>query len=122
MDQIGVLVPFRQSVYDLRRTLTKSGFGEVEVGTIHTFQGREKMVIIFDTVMTGESQNGYVRHYSVRPFDERKNGLSVPRLLNVAFSRSKDRLLVIADMRHIRRVYKDMFIGRLLEGCLNNGI
>lgn len=120
MDQIGVLVPFRQSVYDLRRTLTKSGFGEVEVGTIHTFQGREKKVIIFDTVMAGEAQNGYIRHYSVRPFDERKNGLSVPRLLNVAFSRSKDRLLVIADMRHIRKVYKGMFIGRLLEDCVKD--
>ena len=122
MDQIGILVPFRQSVYDLRRSLTRSGFGDVEVGTIHTFQGREKKVIIFDTVMTGEVQNGYVRHYSVRPFDERKNGLSVPRLLNVAFSRSKDRLLVIADMRHIRRIYKGMFIGRLLEEMMGAGV
>lgn len=115
MEQIGVLVPFRQSVYDLRRSLTRSGFGEVEVGTIHTFQGREKKVILFDTVMSGEMQNGRLRHYSVRPFDERKNGLSVPRLLNVAFSRSKDRLIVIADMRHIHHVYHGLFIGRLLE-------
>lgn len=116
MFEIGIMVPFRSTVYDLRRELHRSGFGDVEVGTIHTFQGREKQVIIFDTVMSGEiTKNGRSRHYSVRPFDETKNGLSVPRLLNVAFSRSRKNLFVIADMRHINKVYKNKFLGRLLS-------
>lgn len=115
MNEIGVMVPFRNTVYDLRKQLYKSGFRDVEVGTIHTFQGREKEAIIFDTVMTAEKHNGYERHFSVRPFDEAKNGLSVPRLLNVAFSRSKRLLLVIADMHHIQKVYHHKFLGKLLE-------
>lgn len=116
MFEIGIMVPFRSTVYDLRRELRRSGFADVEVGTIHTFQGREKQVIIFDTVMSGEiTKNGRSRHYSVRPFDESKNGLSVPRLLNVAFSRSRKNLFVIADMRHIEKVYKNKFLGRLLS-------
>lgn len=114
MREIGVIVPFRSTAWDLRKQLTKAGYGEVEVGTIHTFQGREKLAIIFDTVMSGEMQNGQVRHYSVRPFDETKNGLSVPRLLNVAFSRSKENLYVIGDMGHIRKVYGNKFLGKLL--------
>lgn len=114
-DAIGVIVPFRSSVYTVRRHLSAEGYRYVEVGTIHTFQGREKKVIIFDTVMSGELQNGTQRHYSVRPFDETKNGLSVPRLLNVAFSRSQELLVVIADMNHISRIYGDKFLGRLLE-------
>lgn len=112
-DDIGIIVPFRNSVYKVRNHLWEKGYRDIEVGTIHTFQGREKPVIIFDTVMSGEWQNGGMRHYSVRPFDEKKNGLSVPRLLNVAFSRSKELLVIIADMRHIEKVYGKKFLGRL---------
>lgn len=115
MEQIGVIVPFRSAVWDLRRALNKKGLTEVEVGTIHTFQGREKRVIVFDTVMSGMIERNQVRHFSVRPFDETKNGLSVPRLLNVAFSRARERLIILADMQHIRRVYKGKFLGTLLE-------
>lgn len=115
MDQIGVIVPFRNTVYDVRRALYDEGYERVEVGTIHTFQGREKRIIIFDTVMSGEQQHGRKRHYSVRPFDEDKNGLSVPRLLNVAFSRSKERLVVLADMDHINKMYTQKYLGRLLR-------
>ncbi|MBO6522392.1 MAG: DNA2/NAM7 family helicase [Balneolaceae bacterium] len=113
-EEIGVIVPFRSSVYQVRNYLREKNFRGIEVGTIHTFQGREKEVIIFDTVMSGELQYGQLRHYSVRPFDETKNGLSVPRLLNVAFSRSKELLVVIADMNHVERVYGKKFLGKLL--------
>lgn len=115
VDEIGVIVPFRSTVYDIRRELYNEDLGMVEVGTIHTFQGREKNVIIFDTVMSGEEQYGRRRHYSVRPFDEEKNGLAVPRLLNVAFSRSRDRLVILADMNHINKVYGNKFLGQLLR-------
>lgn len=115
MEQVGIIVPFRSVVYDLRNRLYEAGVRYVEVGTIHTFQGREKDYIIFDTVMTGEEQRGRTRHYSVRPFDEEKNGLSVPRLLNVAFSRSRKELVVIADMNHISKMYGNKFLGRLLN-------
>ena len=114
-EDIGVIVPFRSVVWSLRKHLRSAGMPDVEVGTIHTFQGRERPVILFDTIMSGERTPSGERHYSVRPFDEEKNGLSVPRLLNVAFSRSKDRLLVLADMNHIRRVYGGKFLGRLLD-------
>jgi superfamily I DNA and/or RNA helicase len=115
VDEIGIIVPFRSTVYDIRNELYENDFGMIEVGTIHTFQGREKDVVIFDTVMSGEQQYGRRRHYSVRPFDEEKNGLAVPRLLNVAFSRSKERLVLLADMDHINKVYADKFLGRLLR-------
>ncbi len=116
LEDIGIIVPFRAGVYSYRKWLRERGLDGVEVGTIHTYQGREKRVIIFDTVMTGElTQYGRVRHYTVRPFDEEKNGLSVPRLLNVALSRAKDRLILVADMRHIRAVYHTKFLGRLME-------
>jgi superfamily I DNA and/or RNA helicase len=118
--EVGIIVPFRSTVYDIRRELYENDLGVIEVGTIHTFQGREKNVIIFDTVMSGEEQYGRRRHYSVRPFDEEKNGLAVPRLLNVAFSRSKERLVLLADMDHINKVYANKFLGRLLRRFQDN--
>ena len=120
VDEIGIIVPFRSTVYDIRDALYENDFGVVEVGTIHTFQGREKKVILFDTVMSGEERYGRRRHYSVRPFDEEKNGLAVPRLLNVAFSRSKDRLVILADMDHINKVYANKFLGELLRRFQKN--
>jgi hypothetical protein len=112
--QVGVIVPFRSAVWDIRKSLRRKGLSDIEVGTIHTFQGREKRIIVFDTVMSGMVERGQTRHFSVRPFDETKNGLSVPRLLNVAFSRAKDRLIILADMNHINKVYNGKFLGRLL--------
>lgn len=111
---IGVIVPFRSAVWDLRQVLRKDGFTDVEVGTVHTFQGREKKIIVFDTVMSGMVEQGQVRHFSVRPFDEAKSGLQVPRLLNVAFSRAKERVFLIADLDHMRKVYPRKFLGKLL--------
>lgn len=115
LKDIGIIVPFRSTVWHLRRELRgKNRWYDLEIGTIHTFQGREKKVIILDTVMSGEARNGSMQHYSVRPFDEAKNGLSVPRLLNVAFSRSREQLIVLADMTHIQRIYGRKFLGKLL--------
>lgn len=113
-ESIGVMVPFRSSVWSVKSALWEEGIREVEIGTIHTFQGREKPYIIFDLVMSGEWQNGRMRHYSVRPLDEEKNGMSVMRLLNVAFSRSQKEFMVLADMAHIDQVYGNKFLGRLL--------
>src|SRR5690606_1839377 len=122
MGDIGIIVPFRSGVYAYRRWLIGQWLDSVEVGTIHTYQGREKRLIIFDTMMTGEvTAYGKTRHFTVRPFDEQKNGLSVPRLLNVALSRAKDRLILVADMRHIRAAYQGKFLGNLFERAIRMG-
>lgn len=119
---IGVIVPFRNCVYGHRAYLRSQGISDVEIGTIHTFQGREKPVIIFDTVMSADKTNNFPRHFSVRPFDETKNGLSVPRLLNVACSRSRDKLVVLADMNHVEAVYSDKFFGNLMRALQRHSI
>ena len=117
--QIGVIVPFRHSVYQVSKHLAMDGFRDVETGTIHTFQGREKDVIIFDTVMSGEKAHARAtpRHYTVRPLDETKNTnpIHVPRLLNVACTRCRRELHIVADMEHIRRRYGRKFLGKLLQ-------
>ncbi|TNE71661.1 AAA family ATPase [bacterium] len=113
-EEIGIIVPFRSVVWEYRKQLRQLGCADIEVGTVHTFQGREKSIIIFDTVMSGE--NG--RHYTVRPFDEHKSGIQVPRLLNVAFSRSKDKFYIVVDIHHLNRAYRSKFLGKLVSKML----
>jgi hypothetical protein len=108
--EIGVMVPLRYAAERLRDVFRAKGLPQIEVGTVHTFQGREKDCIIFDTVMAGVS-------YTIRPFDEMKRSKDEPprlseirRLLNVALTRSKDFLCVVADLDHFQKHYKDRFI------------
>lgn len=116
LTDIGIIVPFRSNVYEYQNLIKERRWQGIEVGTIHTFQGREKKVMIFDTVMTGEkTRNGKIRHFSVRPFDEDKSGLKVARLLNVACSRSKEKLIIIADRNHINQIYGDKLLGKMIN-------
>lgn len=106
-EEIGIVLPLNASVQYVRKELRKNGLGSVEVGSVHTFQGREKDFIIFDTVMTGVN-------YTIRPFDEKKTGEKVKRLLNVALSRPKQLLFVIANYDHFSSQYGGKFITKLL--------
>ena len=111
--EIGIITPFRFTSFNYTRELRKSRIDFVEAGTIHTFQGREKQIIILDMVMGPELQSNRPRNYKVRPFDEDKNGLQVSRLLNVALSRSKGKLFVLMNSEHLISMYKNQFVGKL---------
>jgi hypothetical protein len=106
-EEIGVVLPLNASVQYVRKELRKNELSTVEVGSVYTFQGREKNFIIFDTVMTGVN-------YTIRPFDEGKTGEKVKRLLNVAISRPKQLLFVIANYDHFSSQYNGKFITKLL--------
>ncbi len=76
-DEIGIIAPYRNQVSLLRRELENP---TVHVDTVHKFQGREKDVIILSTV------DDTVTEFS----DD-------PNLLNVAVSRAKKQLIVVAS-------------------------
>ena len=77
-DAIGVITPYSAQVATLVRTID-----DIEIDSVDGFQGREKDVIIFDTVRSnGFGEVGFLRD---------------ARRLNVAITRAKRKLLVIAD-------------------------
>jgi len=80
----------------------------VEVGNIYTFQGREKEVVILDLVMANVN-------FPVAPFDELRTGDKVKRLLNVAISRAKDIVIVIAHKKYFQLKYPNQFILNFIE-------
>ena len=76
-NEIGIVTPYRNQVRSLRKLIQDP---EIEIDTIHKYQGREKDAIIFSTVddlVTDFSDN--------------------PELLNVAVSRAKRQFILVAS-------------------------
>lgn len=83
---IGVITPFkRQSI--LINTLLNKEIPEfeknIDVGTVHTFQGAERKIIIFSSVYGSEDGCYFIN--------------KAPNLMNVAVSRAKDSFLVFGN-------------------------
>ena len=74
--EIGIIAPYQKQVRQLKKELADS---EMDMATVHKFQGREKDVIILSTV------DDTVTEFS----DD-------PNLLNVAVSRAKKQLIIVA--------------------------
>jgi superfamily I DNA and/or RNA helicase len=90
---IGIITPYRGQVSEIKRLLgelkgsNKVDKAKIKIGTVHAFQGDESDVIIFDTVDTKELAVGKLFH-----------GQAGDRLVNVAISRAKDKIIFIGDL------------------------
>ncbi|MCF0260887.1 MAG: DUF2726 domain-containing protein, partial [Erysipelotrichaceae bacterium] len=75
--EIGVIAPYRDQVEQIKEELKNTG---VDVATVHKFQGREKDVIILSTADD-----------TITEFADN------PNLMNVAVSRAKKKLVLVAS-------------------------
>lgn len=87
-EDVGIITPYRNQVAEIRKTIPG-----VEVDTIHKFQGREKDVIIISTVD-----------------NEISDFVDDPHILNVAISRAKKQLIMIATGNRIDNTTINDFI------------
>ncbi|MDD3140310.1 MAG: AAA domain-containing protein [Lachnospiraceae bacterium] len=74
-NEIGIITPYNEQVNEIRKQIPN-----IDVATVHKFQGREKDVIILSTVD-----------------DQIKDFTDDPYLLNVAVSRAKKRLIIVVS-------------------------
>lgn len=86
---VGVITPFKAQVAQIQRHV-KAAMGKedaawISVGTVHTFQGAERKVILFSSVYGGKERCSFI--------DQNKS------MMNVAVSRAKDSFLVFGDIR-----------------------
>ncbi len=77
LNELGIISPYRKHVTEINRYIGKP---EIEVDTVHKFQGREKDAIIFTTVAN-----------DINPF------VDDPNLINVAVSRAVNELVVVTS-------------------------
>ncbi len=117
VDDIAVVSPYRAQTRYLRnlirRRLGRAGPGDLEVSTIHRFQGREKRLVLIDTVDAPPGRSWFL--------DERRNR-DFPRLLNVALSRARDNLVIVATVAGLRRTLPgEALLNRLLRHLEQSG-
>lgn len=92
---IGVITPFVNQKKMIEEMLSKERLNNVVCGTVHAFQGDEKDVVLFSTVLTNQTQSG--------TYNWLKNN---KELINVATSRARDKLIVLADYKNLNRLYQ----------------
>ncbi|MFV0381173.1 MAG: AAA domain-containing protein [Breznakia sp.] len=88
---VGVITPFKAQVTRIKHELKKymsTDYSKISVGTVHTFQGAERKIIILSTVY-GEKDGCFF-------IDANKS------LMNVAVSRAKDHFFVFGDIRCLK--------------------
>ncbi|MEY4700483.1 MAG: hypothetical protein RL326_670 [Pseudomonadota bacterium] len=109
-DGVGVIAPYRPQVSLIRELLDECGLAHVSSGTVHRFQGSERRAIILDLTDSPPHTLGTF----LRPTSLRDTGA---RLLNVALSRARDYLFVVANLSHLRAQLSSR---HLLSGILDD--
>ena len=94
--RIGIATPYAWQANELQKQLKADNLNDhVRAGTVHKFQGLEFEVVIFDTV---ESQGA---EPSVH-FSRGGIGSAAMRLINVAVTRPKYKLIIVANLQWLR--------------------
>lgn len=85
---ISIIAPYRHQVRLLHDLVSKANLGDrVHVGTIHSVQGQQSDIVIFDTTVTGNLTKTMLGRCDTDH--------SPTKLINVAFTRSKSKLVII---------------------------
>jgi hypothetical protein len=109
---VGVVTPYRlqarRLLSEVRARLGRAAPDLLEVSTIHRFQGREKKVMILDTV-DAPPRGSWFLNEDLNP--------DFPRLLNVALSRSRDLLVVVGTLEGLRQTLP---VGALLNRVVDH--
>ena len=87
-EDIAVVTPYRAQARLIKEVLRNRGFGDVRVGTVHTFQGGEKKIVILDLV---------VRNRKVMSRSPILGGEVSRRLLSTSMSRAIEKLIIIGS-------------------------
>ncbi|XP_012151887.1 putative helicase mov-10-B.1 [Megachile rotundata] len=85
---IGIITPFRQQKFMIEQNLKRYKLTDITVGTVETFQGQEREVILLTTVRSKVFQNNGKQHIGF---------LSNPKRFNVALTRAKSLLIIIGN-------------------------
>lgn len=92
--EIGVITPFANQRAMIEEALEQSRVPNATCGTIHSYQGDEKEVVLFSLALTERTADGTYAWLS----DNRE-------LINVATSRARDKLIIVGSEAQVRRLH-----------------
>jgi hypothetical protein len=97
-EDLGVCTPYAAQTRLIRKLLEGESLTDVQVGTVHAFQGDERNAIVLE-IPESEGSSKLGRFVTgVAPDD------TGARLINVAVSRAQNHLIVIANLEHLDRL------------------
>lgn len=103
---VGIVTPFKRQAEEISRQMPNDYIKQVTIGTVHTFQGDEKDIMLFSLVVTANSPERKIRWIDI----------STPNIVNVAVTRAKNTLYVIGNKEYIRQMSRlDRPLGALLN-------
>jgi len=99
--RIGIVTPYAPQVYELRKRLREEHLeAAVQVGTVHAYQGLEFDAVIYDTVESPPLR--------LTPnFTAGAWGSEAMRLVNVALSRARHKLIIVANLEYLRELQRE---------------
>lgn len=97
VDSVAIITPYADQARAIRALLKEKSvdMARVECSTVHRFQGRECDVVILDTVDAEPMSPGVL-------LSERGAYSNAPNLVNVAISRARGKLIIIADVSYFK--------------------
>ena len=108
-NSIGIITPYREQAKLIQQILEDRGMlDHVQVATVHQFQGEEREIIIWDTVDTQGLGIGQLLEGSL--------GSNASRMINVALTRAKQHLFILADVGYLKdHLRSDSSLKKVLE-------
>ncbi len=101
---IGIITPYRAQARDIKKKIKYLHDlypdSKVEAATVHRYQGREMDMIIFDLIDCYPKEN-------LAPFLTGGHGTESMRLINVATTRARGKLIVIANVDYIEQKLRE---------------
>jgi superfamily I DNA and/or RNA helicase len=117
---VAIITPYVDQARAIRARLKQQAgdqeqLRQIECSTVHRFQGQERDVVILDTVDAEPMKPGVL-------LSERGAHSTAQNLINVAISRARGKLIVVADVRYCERratgsVVTKMVVRALAVGC-----
>jgi hypothetical protein len=113
---VGIITPYRAQAKFLRATLNSMSLDNsiISAATVHTFQGNERDVIVFDFVDDSPLPLGIL--LSSHEYDNDEEISESERLLNVAITRAKRRLVFVGNYDYLSSKANE---GSLLRSVLD---
>jgi superfamily I DNA and/or RNA helicase len=116
VESVAIITPYADQARTIRALLKKQAGSArgIECSTVHRFQGQERDVVILDTVDAEPMKPGVL-------LNERGSHSSAHNLINVAISRARGKLVIVADVRYFELRAPDGVVTRMISRALAVG-
>ena len=104
---VGIITPYTAQAKEIRGNFLREELkDQVRISTVHKFQGSEKDIILFEVADSFPQKKPSVLVSGSRESFLKDNSPTLP-LINVALTRAKSQVIVLADLKYLRSRLSD---------------